>query len=542
MPFRASESDYEKLIASVEPLYATLFNRIFPGGIDNAVQDFVSWASAFDVRLSEELKNLTTDDQVVVRGLAIQIKRFYARNCHAMSENQKKVAHFIEDLPDLQNKSNTVDMVYQIGNAILNRFVFRTNNQTKVIHRYDEEDGIFRSDGEVFIEQVIKSQGLKLSKHDIHEIVYHIQTSTYEESKNFNGVIIDNKLHVENGWLDMESCNLEPHTPAYLSTAKLSTSFNRNAGPIEFINIVNQALDPENRRLLFKVMGNILIQDCRFEKASLFVGDGHNRKSAILNAIRNVCGAENCASISLQEFANDKYSTADLNGKMLNLVFDLKSDRIQSSGRFKEAVSGDPIRAQDKYRKPFVFRPNAKHIFAANDIPASADQTNGYFRRWIIIVFYRLFERDATVQKRLSTPAERSGILNLMLAGRKMLLQEGFDDVPIEKIRTLYNKNASLVKQFTDQECIIDIGNDECRTLTYELQSNFRAYNEKKKGRKLSNSEADYLDRQLGQELKKLGIDNKPIRDRKTGERPRFYVGIMLKSKARSGSGDLTTF
>jgi hypothetical protein len=61
------------------------------------------------------------------------------------------------------------------------------------------------------------------------------------------------------------------------------------------------------------------------------------------------------------------------------------------TGTFKMLVSGDTIRAQKKHGQPFDFRNVAKLIFSANEIPESNDQTYGYFKRWMILLFDKIF-------------------------------------------------------------------------------------------------------------------------------------------------------
>ncbi len=123
-------------------------------------------------------------------------------------------------------------------------------------------------------------------------------------------------------------------------------------------------------------------------------------------------------------------------------------------------------------------------------------------------------------------------------------MSEGFDDIPLEKVRRMYNRNASLVKDFIDQECILDLNNESAdnRTLTVDMQTAYIEFQERIKNHKLDASEKDFLKRQLGQELEKLGIERKDLRDKKTGTRPYYYLGIVLKSQARQGSADVLTF
>jgi P4 family phage/plasmid primase-like protien len=441
-------------------------------------------------------------------------------------------------------KEATPDPTYDTALDLMEQYVFLTARDTRERYVYDDELGIYRLEAGIIAQYAQASLASKATKHVVKEIEGHIERSTLTDREQFCGVFDSNLLHVKNGWLDLDMLTLEPHTKKRFSTAKLPTAYEKNAGPVEFIQIVNAALSPEYHQVLFKVMGNILVKDTRFEKATMFIGDGHNRKGTIIKANINTIGRENCCHVSPQELADDKFASAQFYNKMLNAVADLKADKINNTGRFKELVSGDVIEAQRKHAHRFSMENHAKMIFSANDIPASSDQTNAYFRRWCIIPFYKTFERDPTIQERLDTDSERSGILNLMIYGRKLLMAKGFDDIPLEKVRRMYNRNASLAKDFVEQECILDLNNEgvDNRTLTTDIQDAYLEFDERTKGRKFEASEKDFLRRQLGQELEKLGVERKDLRDKRTGTRPYYYLGIVLKSQARQGSADVTAF
>lgn len=535
--------NYDALLSTMEPRQAEIFKRVLPDGVDNPQIDFMEWVEQFDSQLEKEIAGLPDDEKIIMRGYAALAKKFYNRNRITLGNNERMASLHLQDLKLTVEASKTTEQLLEIGNTILNQFHFATHKESRDIYRYDPEADIFRPDGEEFIEQLIKSNMLKLSKHEIKEIIYHIQTSTFTEPDQFLGAIVGNLLHVgQGGWLNMETMTYEEGTPDRISVAKITAKYDPKAGPKEFIQVVNAALTPQYRRELFKVMGNILIPDARYEKASLFIGDGHNRKSTIIKATIGVIGEDNTSTVAPQQFADDKFAAAELYHKMLNAAADLNAAKINDTGRFKELVSGDRITVQHKYSQPFQMENYAKMLFSANEIPASSDQTNAFFRRWCIIPFYRTFERDPTLYQRLATDEERSGILNLMLYGRRLLIQDDFADIPLEKIRAMYNRNASLVKDFIEAECILDLNNEspDNRTLTGNMQDAYITYQEKVKQRKIDASERNFLQRQLGQELDKLGIERKALHYK--GERPYFYLGIKLKSEARQGSAAISEF
>jgi len=118
-----------------------------------------------------------------------------------------------------------------------------------------------------------------------------------------------------------------------------------------------------------------------------------------------------------------------------------------------------------------------------------------------------------------------------MLRGRKKLLQEDFDDVPIEKVRFVYNLSASIIKEFLHEKCVIDLGKgDDYKTRTEILQA---AYTEYCKERAIKDIDI----RQLGEELSKLGIENSQRGPRTA--RKRYYIGIILKSELQKGQASI---
>ena len=91
-------------------------------------------------------------------------------------------------------------------------------------------------------------------------------------------------------------------------------------------------------------------------------------------------------------------------------------------------TGGAPIEAEKKFRNSFTFINYAKLIFSANKVPEAADDTDAFFRRWIIITFPNKFEGencDPHLIEKLTKPEELSGLLNLALQGLRRLLEQG---------------------------------------------------------------------------------------------------------------------
>ena len=90
-------------------------------------------------------------------------------------------------------------------------------------------------------------------------------------------------------------------------------------------------------------------------------------------------------------------------------------------------------------KSPFDFRPVAGHIFAANRLPGTADQSKGFWRRFLVVTFRRDFtndpERDPDMADRLV--AERARIVSWMLDGAVRLFRQKDYTFPASHVTAL---------------------------------------------------------------------------------------------------------
>jgi Predicted ATPase len=111
-----------------------------------------------------------------------------------------------------------------------------------------------------------------------------------------------------------------------------------------------------------------------------------------------------------------------------------------------------------KYSTKFInFTNYAKFIFSTNKIPETLDDSDAFFRRWILINFPNKFEGntdDALLGKKITTAEELSGIFNWALVGAKRLLARGgFEHRETEKVRNGYQRMASPLYAFV-KDCL----------------------------------------------------------------------------------------
>ena len=142
--------------------------------------------------------------------------------------------------------------------------------------------------------------------------------------------------------------------------------------------------------------------------------------------------------------------------------------------------------------------------------------------------FLKVFDESNKATRlieRLTTPEELSGLLNLAIVALKQLRRNnGFREVPVEKIRQKYEEKANTVKAFIEQKCIVDLSDPMCDILTTDLYAAYCNYCKDNDERPLDMSV-------VGKQLKQMGIEKNEVK--RYGERSYYYAGIKINYRFR---------
>jgi phage/plasmid-associated DNA primase len=249
--------------------------------------------------------------------------------------------------------------------------IFVTLQATKEMFVY--EDGVYVSQGlpeRIIFEHVRKVLGNLYTKHDANEVVNTIQTETFVAQDYFEQTPLE-LLCVRNGILTLKLKNCDVKCIEYLQeignpnikplyaelskhdskkpfTNKLPVFYDPDAKCILVDRFLHQILDSEDDiKAVYEFVGYCLYRGMPIHQSFMFVGEGSNGKSTLLNLIGTFLGKENCASIQLQRLA-ERFQCAELRYKLLNFFSDLPDEALKHTGIFKMLVSGDMIDAELK--------------------------------------------------------------------------------------------------------------------------------------------------------------------------------------------------
>ena len=242
-------------------------------------------------------------------------------------------------------------------------------------------------------------------------------------------------------------------------TYQLPFDYNPNAKAPIFQKYLNTVLPDISRQyILSEYLAYLFIKPntLKLEKTLLLYGSGANGKSVFFEVVNALLGGNaNVSNYSLQSLTNDNgYYRAMLANKLVNYASEING-KLEAS-IFKLLVSGEPVEARLPYGKPFVLYDYAKLIFNCNELPKDVEQTNAYFRRFLIIPFDVTIpeaEQDKELSKKI-IDNELSGVFNWVLEGLKRLLsQKKFtESEAVNKQLNDYKLQSDSVRMFIEDE------------------------------------------------------------------------------------------
>jgi putative DNA primase/helicase len=175
-----------------------------------------------------------------------------------------------------------------------------------------------------------------------------------------------------------------------------------------------------------------LISEQKYHQALMLLGDGANGKSTFIELVRCFLSEENTTSISLQTLIENRFAAAGLYGKLANLYADIPADILRQTGMFKILTGGDTLTVEKKFLSPFQFKNTTKLIFSANVLPLTLDDSEAFFRRWILLDFPHKFEganADPDILKKITTEDALSAFFNVCVDALHSLLKQGFSQM-----------------------------------------------------------------------------------------------------------------
>lgn len=233
-------------------------------------------------------------------------------------------------------------------------------------------------------------------------------------------------MNFQNGMLEWRTGELGDHDPEWGSTVQLGCDWAPDVECPRFEEFLHDIMHEDYVALAWEMIGYLLLSGNPMQTAFLFYGKGGNGKGTLLNVMEMLLGRENIASESLDDLNGNRFRTANLFGKIANIAGDIDATYQEHTAMFKAVTGEDMITGERKNRDPFRFESWAVPVFSANKFPGSADVTDGYLRRWIVLHFHKKITKVITRRVLMSAfRAELPGIAAKGVESLRTLMERG---------------------------------------------------------------------------------------------------------------------
>jgi putative DNA primase/helicase len=412
---------------------------------------------------------------------------------------------------------------------------------------FRDTDELMKFDGSIYDEhgeQLVTEisahvLGEAWTSHRANETVRYIKAATdgnIRHVDNHEDHVPVTLIPVGNGVFNLNTEKLTAYDAAEPFFTRLAAKYDAAAECPRFKQFLSEVVGEGDIAVLQEFLGYCLYRDYLFAKTLLLVGSGHNGKSVFLQVIDALLGEKNVSHESLQSLCENRFAQAELVGKYANIYADLPDKAVWETGVFKILTGNDVHTVEKKGRNPFDTKNHAKLIFSCNKIPESYDDSDAYYRRFIIVTFPNQFpEGDPKTDPHLidKLREELPGIFNYAVAGlQRLLLQNKFSsNKSLEEIRAFYKRQASSVSAFVEDMLEVEPQSELTKDGVY---SNYCAYCR-------TNGIASVAKPTFGKKLPQY-IEVASGRSSEKG-RPRTWRGIRFKNASEDEKqGDLREF
>lgn len=264
-------------------------------------------------------------------------------------------------------------------------------------------------------------------------------------------------INFRNGMLNIDSLELHPHDPKYMSTRQVPCDWNPEAEAPTYVEWLTDRVGEKQVPVVEEAISQFLDESRTPTKGLFLFGPSRSGKSTMLAIAEAMVGdPELVAALSLQQLGKDHFASAELYGKALNIAADLPKAHIEDLSVFKMALGEDPITANRKYGRMFTFKNTAMFAMSANTVPTVSEESSAYLNRIVPVSFPKTYQgkEDPTVKDAILS--ELAGIaVRWVLARRAHRARRYRWLQPHPAVAAAFGQSSDRVARFVSDCCIV---------------------------------------------------------------------------------------
>lgn len=356
-----------------------------------------------------------------------------------------------------RDPSDPKSTINQAADDVCSKFRFVTFEENDKILCYDES-GVYDYGGEIIIRKYVEARFKdKATIHLCREVLDHVRRRTYRKRMEFDTDA--NIINLKNGLYYVLEDRLDPHTPDYLSLKQKPIEHNRHAPiPKECMRFLRTVTYRSDTWTLIELMAYTFHRKNPYDIICTLLGGGDNGKSVFSSLMTGLHGNRNVSHVPLKDIAESQFALADLVDKDVNIDEERSMATINDTAKIKKITGKEPTRVEPKYEKAFDAYLYTKLFVCANKLPQTRDDSDAWFKRNIIIPFYKKFVigccADVKLTDKITTPIELSGMFNVLMHALRRILKDGkifLNDLTVEQRREKYERCSDPIGLFIEE-------------------------------------------------------------------------------------------
>lgn len=186
-------------------------------------------------------------------------------------------------------------------------------------------------------------------------------------------------------------------TPEYFCVNPINWKLGLNEDTPVMDKLFKEWVGEENTKILYEILAYCCLPNYPIHKMFCFIGSGCNGKSQFLNVINKFVGKNNISSTELDTLLDSRFESVKLYKKLVCVMGETNFGVLSKTSLLKRLSGQDLIGFEFKGKKPFDDYNYAKILISTNSLPVSNDESDGFFRRWLIIDFPNRFAEGKEV-------------------------------------------------------------------------------------------------------------------------------------------------
>jgi putative DNA primase/helicase len=322
---------------------------------------------------------------------------------------------------------------------------------------------IFLDNGKERIKDLLYSvAGDDVDKRTVNEVLDRVSSRLQLSPVVFNSNPC--LLGLANGVMDCKTSKFRRYVKEDLITDQLPVHYDPAARCSEIIKFIKDLTpDYDDRITLIDIFASGAYRKALAYIAFL-IGHGSSGSTTYIDLLQAFYGEGNTEAIPLNELVEKQFALSSLKNARFSIGQEIEDVKKSGTARIKEISGGDWLSADVKNKDRARFRGWTKLVFKGNGVPRFSDNTWGFRRRFTEVKLPYKFvpvvdpaepnqrKMVPNIKDRLTTPAELSGLLNLIIVRLPWVIENN-RIYKAEGQYEAYKQQVDSVTSFLDAFC-----------------------------------------------------------------------------------------